>query len=189
MTKAVFDQLNGLWRVSELKSLETSYNAIEIANEDEIASYYKIRQQLDNLNKQLLSYIQKPQHLLPFLQPGRLVKVHTLRFPWNTWDVDYLDYCDWWSQHLSGCLCVMRASCANGQTHRGPVCDGDSRDPRNFVHPPWHGRKQFDAAFVKLLWPVFHQRKALARLRASLVVKSCFSSCSVHLPYFIWQFT
>jgi len=81
MTKAVFDQLNGLWRVSELKSLETSYNAIEIANEDEIASYYKIRQQLDNLNKQLLSYIQKPQHLLPFLQPGRLVKVHTLRFP------------------------------------------------------------------------------------------------------------
>jgi len=64
-----------LTRYVELKSLEASHNAIEIANEDQVASYYKIRQQLDNLGKQLLSYIQKPQYLLPFLQPGRLVKV------------------------------------------------------------------------------------------------------------------
>jgi len=61
--------------VAELKRLEESHNAIEIPNEDQIASYYKIRQQLDTLSKQLLSYIQKPQYLLPFLQPGRLVKV------------------------------------------------------------------------------------------------------------------
>jgi len=61
--------------VAELKGLEESYNAIEIPNEDQIASYYKIRQQLDVLSKQLLSFIQKPQYLLPFLQPGRLVKV------------------------------------------------------------------------------------------------------------------
>ena len=66
-------------RTVELKNLEASHNAIEIANEDQVASYFKIRQQLDNLSKQLLSYIQKPQHLLPFLQPGRLVKVtHSL---------------------------------------------------------------------------------------------------------------
>jgi len=63
---------------AELKNLEASHNAIEIANEDQITSYYKIRQQLDNLSKQLLSYIQKPQHLLPFLQPGRLIKVCSL---------------------------------------------------------------------------------------------------------------
>jgi len=61
--------------VAELKSLEESHNAIEIPNEDQIASYYKIRQQLDSLSKQLLSFIQRPQYLLPFLQPGRLVKV------------------------------------------------------------------------------------------------------------------
>ena len=45
-----------------------------------MASYYKIRQQLDNLSKELLSFIQKPQYLLPFLQPGRLVKVNQLVF-------------------------------------------------------------------------------------------------------------
>jgi len=60
---------------TELKGLEAAHSAIEIANEDQVTSYYKIRQQLDNLGKELLSYIQRPQHLLPFLQPGRLVKV------------------------------------------------------------------------------------------------------------------
>jgi len=62
-------------RDTELKSLEASHNAIEIANEDQIGAYYKIRNQLDSLSKQLLSYVQKPPNILPFLQPGRLVKV------------------------------------------------------------------------------------------------------------------
>lgn len=48
---------------------------MEVPNEDQVASYYKLRQQLDNLGKDLLTFIQKPQYLLPFLQPGRLVKV------------------------------------------------------------------------------------------------------------------
>jgi ATP-dependent RNA helicase DOB1 len=61
--------------VDKLKDLEASYTAIEISNEDQVSSYYKIRQQLDNLGREMLAYIQKPQYLLPFLQPGRLVKV------------------------------------------------------------------------------------------------------------------
>ncbi len=40
-----------------------------------MSSYYKLRQQLDHLSQEMLAYIQKPQHLLPFLQPGRLVHV------------------------------------------------------------------------------------------------------------------
>ncbi|XP_074640522.1 exosome RNA helicase MTR4-like [Tubulanus polymorphus] len=59
----------------KLKKLEAEHNAIVLKNEDQVSSYYKIRQQLDNLSKELLTYIQKPQYLLPFLQPGRLVKV------------------------------------------------------------------------------------------------------------------
>lgn len=59
----------------KLKKTEDHYNSIIVPNEDQVSSYYKIRQQLDNLSKELLTFIQKPQYLLPFLQPGRLVKV------------------------------------------------------------------------------------------------------------------
>ncbi|KAJ8305287.1 hypothetical protein KUTeg_015832 [Tegillarca granosa] len=59
----------------KLKKTEEKYNSLRVQNEDQVASYYKLRQQLDNLGKELLSYIHKPQYLLPFLQPGRLLKV------------------------------------------------------------------------------------------------------------------
>jgi ATP-dependent RNA helicase DOB1 len=56
-----------------------------VANEDQVSSYYKLRQQLDHLSKELLTYIQKPQYILPFLQPGRLVHVKngTDDFSWG----------------------------------------------------------------------------------------------------------
>lgn len=59
----------------KLKDTEEKYNKLTVENEDSVASYYKIRQQLDNLGKELLTFIQKPQYILPFLQPGRLVQV------------------------------------------------------------------------------------------------------------------
>ena len=60
---------------TELRKTEEQYNSINVPNEDQVSTYYKIRQQLDNLGSDLLTYMQKPQYLLPFLQPGRLVKV------------------------------------------------------------------------------------------------------------------
>ena len=60
---------------SEFENLEKEYESIEIPNEDQVMSYYKIRQQLNNLSNEMLRYIRKPQYILPFLQPGRLVKV------------------------------------------------------------------------------------------------------------------
>lgn len=51
------------------------YESFEIENEGQIAAYYNIRQELDKLGKQFRSYIVKSQYLIPFLQPGRLVKV------------------------------------------------------------------------------------------------------------------
>lgn len=51
------------------------YNALEIPNEEGVVTYYKIRQQLAKLAKEIEEYVQKPKYCLPFLQPGRLVKV------------------------------------------------------------------------------------------------------------------
>ena len=65
-----------LFMFSEVKNLEKEYNKIVIPNDDQVSSYYKIRQQLDNLALELKHYIHKPQYLLPFLQPGRLVQVN-----------------------------------------------------------------------------------------------------------------
>lgn len=46
-----------------------------IPKESQLASYYNIRQQLQLLSTQFQSYLTKPEYLVPFLQPGRLVKV------------------------------------------------------------------------------------------------------------------
>ncbi|KAH3850420.1 hypothetical protein DPMN_092831 [Dreissena polymorpha] len=61
--------------IDQLKVTEERYGKCAVPNEDQVTSYYKIRQQLDHLGKELQAYIQKPQYLLPFLQPGRLVHV------------------------------------------------------------------------------------------------------------------
>ena len=58
-----------------MSSLEEQYNAIQIPNEESVVTYYKIRQQLAKLAKEIEEFIHKPKYCLPFLQPGRLVKV------------------------------------------------------------------------------------------------------------------
>ncbi|KAI4875221.1 hypothetical protein NFI96_010690 [Prochilodus magdalenae] len=71
--------------LDQLKKLEEVYNAIEIPNEDSVVTYYKIRQQLAKLSKEIEEYVRKPKYCLPFLQPGRLVKVKKegLDFGWG----------------------------------------------------------------------------------------------------------
>ncbi|XP_069483381.1 exosome RNA helicase MTR4 isoform X1 [Ambystoma mexicanum] len=61
--------------VEQVTKLEDQYNNIEIPNEESVVTYYKIRQQLAKLSKEIEEYIHKPKYCLPFLQPGRLVKV------------------------------------------------------------------------------------------------------------------
>ncbi|MGH0173908.1 UNVERIFIED_CONTAM: hypothetical protein FKN15_009501 [Acipenser sinensis] len=58
-----------------VKKLEEQYNEIEIPNEESVVTYYKIRQQLAKLGKEIEEYVHKPKYCLPFLQPGRLAKV------------------------------------------------------------------------------------------------------------------
>ncbi len=59
----------------ELKNLEHEYNNMVIPNEDSVATYYKIRQQLQHLGQEVRGFMLRPQYLLPFLQPGRLIYV------------------------------------------------------------------------------------------------------------------
>lgn len=60
---------------AEIKKLEEQYHTIEIPNEESVVTYFKIRQQLAKLGKEIQEFIHKPKYCLPFLQPGRLVKV------------------------------------------------------------------------------------------------------------------
>ncbi len=62
-----------------MKMLEEEYNAIRIPNEESVVTYYKIRQQLAKLGKEIEEFIHKPRYCLPFLQPGRLVRVNVQR--------------------------------------------------------------------------------------------------------------
>lgn len=71
-----------------------------IENEETISVYYDIREELNALARDFRSYITKPEYLLPFLQPGRLVKVKIIdfrsfefRFPFQIKNKD--DEYDW----------------------------------------------------------------------------------------------
>ncbi len=70
---------------AEIKKYEEQYHAIEIPNEEGVVTYFKIRQQLAKLGKEIQEFIHKPKYCLPFLQPGRLVKVelHSLSVSWR----------------------------------------------------------------------------------------------------------
>jgi ATP-dependent RNA helicase DOB1 len=65
--------------------LDQQKSEISIADEDTIGDYYDLRQQLEILNKDLRDVLNHPTYALPFLQPGRLVKVKhgDLDFGWG----------------------------------------------------------------------------------------------------------
>jgi len=56
-----------------------------IADEAQIAEYYEIRQQLDQMTADFRQVVTHPTYSLPFLQPGRLVKIKygKLDFGWG----------------------------------------------------------------------------------------------------------
>lgn len=59
----------------KVKILEKQRDAVVIDNEESVTNYYRIRQQLAKLDSQMQQYITKPKYIVPFLQPGRLVKI------------------------------------------------------------------------------------------------------------------
>ena len=55
--------------------MQAKRDEIVIPKEESIMSYYKVRQQLDRLGNELMQFVHQPKYCLPYLQPGRLVKV------------------------------------------------------------------------------------------------------------------
>lgn len=53
------------------------YESFSIKDEASITSYHHIREQLDSLGKKYHEFYTNPQYLVPFLQPGRMVKIKT----------------------------------------------------------------------------------------------------------------
>ncbi|KAF9269818.1 antiviral helicase [Marasmius fiardii PR-910] len=69
----------------ELKAEEQSKSLITIPDEAQVAEYYEYRQQLEQMASDFRLVITHPSYSLPFLQPGRLIKVkhEKLDFGWG----------------------------------------------------------------------------------------------------------
>ncbi|XP_023302269.2 exosome RNA helicase MTR4 [Lucilia cuprina] len=69
----------------EVQEKQQQLDKIKVNEEHSVASYHHIRDQLDSLGKQFRKWITKPEYLVPYLQPGRLVKVQndTEEFDWG----------------------------------------------------------------------------------------------------------
>ncbi|VDP70964.1 unnamed protein product [Echinostoma caproni] len=61
----------------ELNELRSAHAAVQVEDEESVESYHQIRLCLDDLVAQQWQYIRRPQYIVPFLQPGRLIKVST----------------------------------------------------------------------------------------------------------------
>ncbi|ORZ19116.1 antiviral helicase [Lobosporangium transversale] len=59
----------------ELTTLESTRDGMVFENEALLATYNDIRQQLASLKKDVLDVVNHPTHALPYMQPGRVVKV------------------------------------------------------------------------------------------------------------------
>ncbi|PFH51650.1 hypothetical protein AMATHDRAFT_58791 [Amanita thiersii Skay4041] len=69
----------------ELRSEDEAKSLITIPDEPLVAEYYEYRQQLDQMGADFREVVTHPTYALPFLQPGRLVKVkyQNLDFGWG----------------------------------------------------------------------------------------------------------
>ncbi|KAI9024145.1 antiviral helicase [Hyaloraphidium curvatum] len=79
MLERCFFQFQNAARIPELSSqlerLEDERDAMVVPREDEISSYYELRRQLEICRQDYRDVTNHPSYSVPFLQPGRLVKV------------------------------------------------------------------------------------------------------------------
>uniref|UniRef100_A0A1B0GC66 Uncharacterized protein n=1 Tax=Glossina morsitans morsitans TaxID=37546 RepID=A0A1B0GC66_GLOMM len=59
----------------QVKEKQQELDKFRIKEEHSVVSYHHIRTQLDSLGKEFRKWITKPEYLVPYLQPGRLIKV------------------------------------------------------------------------------------------------------------------
>jgi ATP-dependent RNA helicase DOB1 len=59
----------------QIKELESDRNSMVIEEEESLKDYYDLLQQYKSLKKDVRDIVLSPKHVLPFLQPGRLVRI------------------------------------------------------------------------------------------------------------------
>ncbi|KAL8871178.1 MAG: hypothetical protein Q9174_002936 [Haloplaca sp. 1 TL-2023] len=76
----------------ERSELEERMDSMKITDESTIREYYDLRKQIDTYTKDMKSVIQHPNYCLPFLQPGRLVRIkyNNMDFGWGA-VVDFVE--------------------------------------------------------------------------------------------------
>ncbi|KAI0036405.1 antiviral helicase [Vararia minispora EC-137] len=69
----------------ELRQEEDKKASVVVPDEERVAEYYEFRQQLDQMSSDFKDVITHPNYALPFLQPGRLIKIkyRDLDFGWG----------------------------------------------------------------------------------------------------------
>ena len=60
---------------NNVKTLEEKVSGMRVPMEDEVSSYSRLRSQLTGLGKEFHAWLTKAQYIVPFLQPGRLVRI------------------------------------------------------------------------------------------------------------------
>lgn len=63
--------------LEKMASLEEKHASIVVANEKVIQDYFKIKAYLKDLSEQYLTFIQRAEYIVPFIQPGRLLKIRS----------------------------------------------------------------------------------------------------------------
>ncbi|XP_055592705.1 exosome RNA helicase MTR4 [Uranotaenia lowii] len=61
----------------KVQDKQKELQGVYIKDEQSIVSYHHVRDQLDSLGKQFREYITRPTYLIPFLQPGRMIKIQS----------------------------------------------------------------------------------------------------------------
>ncbi len=60
---------------ARLHLLQSQYDSMVLPDEDEVQGYLELLERLATIQCELRAHLTAPKHSLPFLQPGRLVRV------------------------------------------------------------------------------------------------------------------
>uniref|UniRef100_T1ITC5 Helicase ATP-binding domain-containing protein n=1 Tax=Strigamia maritima TaxID=126957 RepID=T1ITC5_STRMM len=68
----------------KMEKLKITLENADVEKEEMVSSYHELTNKMEELSKEFRSYLIKPQYLVPFLQPGRMIKVSNggVEFDW-----------------------------------------------------------------------------------------------------------
>jgi ATP-dependent RNA helicase DOB1 len=108
---------------AKLRDIERRIAAARIDDEPDVAAYYELKRQLERLKAEVRAIVCRAEHMVPFLQPGRLVHV-----------VDRSNQCDY-----GWCVALSHSMPANHQ--RGGAASSSSLSDNVLMRAlVWHRR-------------------------------------------------